>query len=269
MIERVLETSFGNLAYEKHGDGSEVYLLFHGFGQNRKAFKEFLRVKKNENTFYLIDIFYHGQSSWVSSKYTLSKAKWSDIMHQFLDQEKITSFHLVGYSMGGKFSLVTYELFPSRILSLLLIAPDGIKTGFWYSMTTFPSILNKVFKHVVFHPERFFKTMNILNKLGVLEKSIMKFVESQMNTRTRRAQVYFTWIVFKPIKPNLRTIIKVIRSKETPITLITGTYDIMVTAENLNRFRSKIPHIIQIELPCGHNSLIEETSKYILDKRNE
>ncbi|MFN3800587.1 alpha/beta hydrolase, partial [Belliella pelovolcani] len=174
----------------------------------------------------MIDIFYHGQSSWVSSKYTLSKAKWSDIMHQFLDQEKITSFHLVGYSMGGKFSLVTYELFPSRILSLLLIAPDGIKTGFWYSMTTFPSILNKVFKHVVFHPERFFKTMNILNKLSVLEKSIMKFVESQMNTRTRRAQVYFTWIVFKPIKPNLRTIIKVIRSKETPITLITGTYDI-------------------------------------------
>ncbi|MFN3800588.1 hypothetical protein [Belliella pelovolcani] len=44
MIERVLETSFGNLAYEKHGDGPEVYLLFHGFGQNRKAFKEFLRV---------------------------------------------------------------------------------------------------------------------------------------------------------------------------------------------------------------------------------
>ncbi len=266
MIKKILETTFGNLTYEQHGDGEEIHLLFHGFGQNRKAYKDFLKTRRPKERYYLFDVFYHGESSWESSREPLTKIKWSEIIKQFLEEEQIENFHLVGYSMGGKFSLVTFELFPERVLSLLLMAPDGIKTGFWYNMATFPGVLNKIFKHVIFHPERFFKTMEFLNRLGLLEKSIMKFVQSQMRTRTMRAQVYFTWIVFKPLQPNLGKIINSLREKQTPITLVTGIYDMMVTAENLSRFSSKIPHLIEVELPCGHNSLIEETSRFILDK---
>ncbi|AFL85658.1 putative hydrolase or acyltransferase of alpha/beta superfamily [Belliella baltica DSM 15883] len=261
-----LNTSFGKLAYQKHGKGNDVYLLFHGFGQNMKAFDTFLTLRKETQTYLIFDIFYHGQSSWKSINYKLTKDIWKEIIIQLMLEEGFEKFHLIGYSMGGKFSLATYELFPKQVQSLLLMAPDGIKTGFWYNMATFPGILNRVFRHVVFHPERFFKTMKMLKKVGILQKSLIKFVKSQMKTRTMRAQVYFTWIVFKPLQPSLGKIIQSLRENQTPITLVTGKFDKMVTTENLKKFTTKIPHIKIVELESGHNSLIEDTKNYYFEK---
>jgi len=149
------------------------------------------------------------------------------------------------------------------------MAPDGIKTGFWYNMATFPGFLNRLFRHVVFHPERFFRTMDFFHRLGLLQSSLIKFVKSQMNTRTKRAQVYFTWNVFKPLQPDLGQIIKMIRMHHTPISLFTGEFDKMVTSENLSRFSSKIPHVSLHELNSGHNTLIKETSVFLSTKNQK
>ncbi|MCH7415375.1 alpha/beta hydrolase [Belliella sp. R4-6] len=254
-----LKTPFGNLAYKKIGNGTEIHLLFHGFGQNMKAYNSFLNLRQENETYIIFDIFYHGQSSWKSINQKLTKEIWRKIIDQLMQEENFNVFHLVGYSMGGKFSLVTYELFPDQVKSLLLIAPDGIKTGFWYNMATFPGILNRIFKHVVLHPKRFFKTMDFLNSLGILESSIVKFVRSQMKTRTKRAQVYFTWNVFKPLQPNLEKIINSSRSHQTQITIITGKYDQMITSENIKKFTSKIANLNLKELESGHNDLIDAT----------
>ncbi|MFD2202869.1 alpha/beta fold hydrolase [Shivajiella indica] len=264
-----LESSFGHLAYQKYGDGKNVHLLFHGFGQNMKAYKDFLPLLTENDTFLVFDIFYHGQSSWKSVNQKLTKEIWREIILELKKKEGFENFHLIGYSMGGKFSLVTFELFPCYVKSMILMAPDGIKTGFWYNMATFPGILNKLFKHVIFHPKRFFRTMDFLHHLGLLQSSFIKFVKSQMQSRTMRAQVYFTWNVFKPLKPELGLIITMLRLNQVPVFLFTGTYDMMITTKNLFRFSSKIPHIQSIELPCGHNNLIKETSLYLQKNKKE
>ena len=262
-----LETSFGHLAYKKHGSGKNIQLLFHGFGQNMKAYDPFLTLRKENDCYLVFDMFYHGQSSWTSVNQKLTKGIWRDIITLLMEKEKFEKFHLVGYSMGGKFCLVTYELFPCLVKSMILLAPDGIKTGFWYNMATFPGFLNRLFKHVVFHPRRFFRTIDLLESLGLLQNSLIKFVKSQMKTRTMRAQVYFTWNVFKPLQPDLGQIIKMIRLNHTPISLFTGTFDKMVTTENLNRFSSKIPHISLHELESGHSTLIRDTANFLSSKK--
>lgn len=253
-----LETAFGNLAYYKHGNGKKIYLLFHGFGQNSKAFDSFLQLRTPEETFIVLDIFYHGQSSWKSITHKLTTEIWRTILLALMQEENFEKFHLVGYSMGGKFCLVSYQLFPNYVQSMLLIAPDGIKTGFWYNMATFPGVFNRLFQHIVFHPKRFFKTMDILDTIGLLESSFIKFVKSHMQTRTMRAQVYFTWNVFKPLRPSLDSIIEQINLAHLPITLVTGKYDKMITSQNLLKFSSNIPHIQTIELESGHNTLIDD-----------
>lgn len=263
---KFLNTPSGKLAYEKWGNGKKVHLLFHGFGMNMKSYFPFLSLRREDECYLIFDIFYHGNSSWQKVDQPLTKDIWQSIILQLMEKERFDHFHLVGYSMGGKFSLVTYELFPDKVESLLLIAPDGIKTGFWYNMTTFPHFLNNIFKSVIFKPDLFFKYMDLLGSIGLLGSSIRKFIRSQMNTRTKRAQVYFTWIVFKPIKPKLKTIINKIKKHHTPITLVTGDFDKMITSKNLNHFISKIPHLKNIQLPSGHNDLIAETAKYFKKK---
>jgi pimeloyl-ACP methyl ester carboxylesterase len=264
MSTRFLETSFGHLAYKRHGKGSEVFVLFHGFGQSMKVYDPYLPLRKENESYLVFDIFYHGQSSWKTADKKLTKEIWQEIWVQLMAEEKFDAFHLIGYSMGGKFCLVTYELFPERVKSLLLMAPDGIKTGFWYNMATFPGYMNRLFKRVVFHPDRFFRVMDFLHSFGLLQSSLIKFVKSQMQTRTMRAQIYFTWSVFKPLQPEIGKIIVLIRERGTPAILVTGKFDKMITSKNLQRFSSKIPHLQQVELECGHNDLIEKTAKFLI-----
>jgi pimeloyl-ACP methyl ester carboxylesterase len=266
MTAQFLETSFGHLAYKRHGKGSEVFLLFHGFGQTMKVYEHFLPLRRENESYLVFDIFYHGQSSWKAADQKLTKEVWREIMSSLMEKEHFAHFHLIGYSMGGKFCLITYELFEKQVKSMLLMAPDGIKTGFLYNMATFPGYMNRLFKQVVFHPERFFKIMEFLHSLGMLQSSLIKFVKSQMRTRTMRAQVYFTWSVFKPLQPQIRKIVSSLQQTQIPVLLVTGKFDKMVTSTAMSRFSAKVPQLQQIELECGHNDLVEHTANFLTKK---
>lgn len=256
-----LKTKWGKLAYTSFGTGKEVSLIFHGFGQTHQDMLPFEALLRPNSRFLFIDIFYHGRSVWRDPNQSLDKSIWKKIISELMTKEDFTTFNLIGYSMGGKFSLVTYELFPEKVKSLKLLAPDGIKTGLWYSLNSYPSFMHQPFRQVVFRPKPFFRIVESLEKVGLVESSLTKFFRNEMKTRSKRAQVYLTWRVFGGLCPHLPTIITQIRKQQTPITLYIGEYDKMVTGENLRRFSSKIKHIRVITLPVGHGQLIEEAVK--------
>ena len=90
----------------------------------------------------------------------------------------------------------------------------------------------KVFlRELFFKPRLFFGLMDGLNSAGLLESSIVKFVQTQMETRSKRAQVYFTWRVFGRIQLHLGKIIRQLRKNKTPVELFIGKYDRMVTEQ--------------------------------------
>lgn len=247
----------GKLAFHKSGNGPSTFLIFHGFGQSHEDMLPFEEIRKPDQRFYYIDMFYHGRSQWFDSGAKLDRSTWKELIKTFQKQENFSDFHLIGYSMGGKFSLLTYELFAKKILSMTLIAPDGIKTGLWYSMSNYPKFIHPLFKGVVFKPNRFFGIIDRLNSSGLVEKSLVKFVKNQLETRSMRAQAYFVWKVLGGLQLPLGKIIQLTRNHLTPITLVIGEFDRMVTHDNLRRFSDKIPNLNQIILPVGHGKLIK------------
>jgi len=253
----------GKLAYVRKGVGKEVYLIFHGFGQTHRDMLALDQIRKPGQKFLFIDLFYHGGSQWASSARILTKSIWQELIEGLQVQEDFQGFHLIGYSMGGKFSLLTFELFSEQVKSLTLIAPDGIKTGLWHSMSSYPNYFHPFFKRVIFKPQRFFGIMEGLNSTGWVEKSLVKFVKSQMETRSKRAQAYFVWKVFGGIQLHLGKIIRLARKHPTSMTLFIGEYDKMVTAQNLLHFSSKIPHLQMIILPAGHGGLVEAAALFL------
>lgn len=257
----------GKLAYSKKGTGSDVFLIFHGFGQSHQDMLALNEIREPNQRFLFIDMFYHGRSQWFDSTKSLDRSTWAEIIKSLQKQEEFSKFSLIGYSMGGKFSLLTYELFANQVKTLILLAPDGIKTGLWYSLSNYPSFFHPVFKGVVFKPNRFFGIIDGLNSAGILEKSFVKFVKTQLETRSNRAQAYFVWKVFGGIQLQIGNIVSLARKQETPITLFIGEYDQMVTAENLDRFKRKIPHLKKISLPVGHGNLIKATVLYLKEER--
>ncbi|MBC6368483.1 alpha/beta fold hydrolase [Algoriphagus sp. AK58] len=258
-----VQHAHGKWAYQKSGKGQEYFLVFHGFGQTYHDMLPFDQIRKPGQTFLFFDMFYHGHSQWTHSEKPLDRQIWKELIHKLQQQEGFQDFHLIGYSMGGKFALLTYELLPASVKSLTLLAPDGIKTGLWYSMSSYPNYLHVLFKRVVFKPQRFFGLVEGLNSAGLVEKSLVKFVKTQMETRSKRAQAYFIWKVFGNIQLQLGKIIRQSRSKSIPMTLFIGEFDKMVSAENLERFSSKIPHLRKIILPIGHGGLIEAAAEHL------
>jgi len=253
----------GKLAYHSLGSGSEVWIFFHGFGQRHQDMLAFDTLRTPQQRYLFVDQIYHGQSSWNTSEKALKKEEWKAILLSILQQESIDTFHLVGYSMGGKFALLSYELLPERVLSLSLLAPDGIKTGLWYSMSNYPSGIHPLFKQVVFRPQRFFTVVDGLKTAGLLQKSLVKFVKTQLETRSKRAQAYLVWKVLGGLHLQLGTIIRQLRQHPIPVTVVMGEFDRMVSPKNLERFTSKVPQLKLIQLPVGHGQLIEATVSFL------
>lgn len=244
------------LHYSKTGDGQQVVLLFHGFGQDKNIFNQLADTHFRHYTLYAFDLFFHGKSTWGYDEQPLEKSFWLSCVHEFLAENRIEKFSVVGFSLGSRFALSLAEGFPKRVEHLYLLAPDSIKTSFWYRLATYPILFRKLFKSMVVHPNRFFVLTNALQKLNIMDKGLIRFAESQMNTEEKRNRVYYSWVVFRHLSFKLNRITTLLNQEKLPTTLVLGEHDKMITHKNLAGFINRVPHLNLVLLKCGHNDLI-------------
>lgn len=244
----------GVLNYIKTGD--KHLLLFHGYGQNASVFNEFHG--------YSFDLFFHGKSIWHNGEEPLEKAEWKQLISEFLDNNNIKTFGVLGFSMGAKFALATLEAFPDRVNEVILLAPDGIKTSFWYSLATYPIALRKFFKGMVSNHARFLRIATVAKKLGLIDKGVLRFVETQMDSEEKRKRVYYSWVVFRHLEFDVQKIADLINKNKIVLRLFVGRHDKIITAKNMTRLTSKVPDSKLEVLEAGHNNLIAKVRPLVL-----
>jgi pimeloyl-ACP methyl ester carboxylesterase len=252
------------LHYGKTGSGPKHLLIFHGFGQDLSVFDNLTRSLARHYTFYVFDLYFHGRSEWAHNEKTLTKTEWSETITLFLTENNINRFSIAGFSLGGKFVLTTVEYFPARIDEIFLIAPDGIKTNFWYSLATYPVLLRQFFKSMILHPERFMKIAEFLNRSGVVDKGLIRFADYQMNSEEKRKRVYYSWVVFRHLTPNLHKVVKAINENSIALTLIVGKYDNVIKAEKMSQFLRRVKKSRFKILESGHTGLINQSIPFFI-----
>lgn len=250
------------LHYTRTGSGSQVLLAFHGFGQSRAHLQPLAAQLSGRFTVYAFDLFYHGQSAWGDRENPLTKQVWQAIVSEFLVAQGIGRFALAGYSLGGKFALATLEAFPGRVSEIILMAPDGIKTNFWYSVATYPAWTRRIFRGIVARPRRFGQMARWMRRLRVVDKGIVRFAQSQMDTREKRHRVYYAWMVFRELAFDMNRIAALINDHRIRLVLFVGRYDKIITAPNMRRLLGKVPGASLVVLETGHNRLIESVAEY-------
>jgi pimeloyl-ACP methyl ester carboxylesterase len=254
-----------SLHYASTGNGNRHLLVFHGFGQDMSVFEFFAASLARQYTFYVFDLYFHGKSTWAGGEKTLTKEEWKETINLFLTENDINRFSVAGFSLGGKFALATLEAFPDKTEGIFLIAPDGIKTSFWYSLATYPVIFRKFFKSMILYPERFLSLARWLNKTGLVDPGLIRFAEYQMNTGEKRSRVYHSWIVFRQLRFDLNHIARLINHHHIKLTLIAGKYDKVITPGNMNRLLKKITTCRFEVLESGHTGLINQSLPYFID----
>ncbi|MFD0998428.1 alpha/beta fold hydrolase [Ohtaekwangia kribbensis] len=250
-----MNESTPELFYTKLGNGKDVLLLFHGFGQDNTAFTPLARSLSNRYTCYIFDLYFHGKSKWAHNEQPLEKKVWRAILQRFLHENQIDSFSLLGYSMGGKFVLATLEAYADKVTKVFLLAPDGVKTNFWYYLATYPVLLRKLFKSMIHHQDRFLSISRTLNRIGIIDKSILRFAEYQMNTTEKRERVYYSWVVFRKLKFNITVLATLANERAIPVTIIVGKYDKVITPASMNTFVKQLHQACFIVIEAGHNFL--------------
>jgi len=251
------------LHYGKAGEGKKTILAFHGFGQDHTVFSRLADLYHTEITLYSFDLFFHGKSKWEQGEQPLEKIFWNELLKAFLNEHRIDRFSLLGYSMGGKFVLTALESLSDRVEEITLLAPDGIKTSFWYSLATYPVALRNLFRSMINKPQRFHRLAHAAFTIGLIDKGILRFVEHQMNSLDKRERVYQSWVVFRHLRTDLDTIARLIKHHKIPLTLVIGKHDKIITAHNMKHLTRKIPHHAFLELDCGHNALIHRWIEYL------
>jgi pimeloyl-ACP methyl ester carboxylesterase len=260
---RTIELPNLRLFYTKTGNGKMPLLLFHGFGQNHTAFDLLIETLSVKYTLYSFDLFFHGQSEWLAGEDPLEKGKWKEIIQHFLTENKIEKFAVLGFSMGGKFALAMTELFPDRVTELILLAPDGIKTNFWYSLATYPLAFRKLFKSLIDNHPRFLAIAKVALQLRLIDRGVLRFVESQMSTPEKRKRVYYSWVVLRHFQFNLNTIAETINTEKIQLKLLIGKHDKIITAKNMDAFLSKVHSKEFHVVDAGHNDLIQKSLPYL------
>ncbi len=253
--------------YETFGNGDEVLLAFHGFGNHSSDFRVFEHTLGKKYKIISFNLPYHGNSSVdeKSPDKTISKAELKELFQYFFDQQRIKKFSLMGYSLGGKIALQLIEFFPERINTVFLFAPDGIRNNWSNGFVTRNSVGRKIYQRIINDPSRFLRLVKMLKNTKLIHEKLSDFLHISMDTREKRQQVWDVWICFRDIKPNISKIQHSINERDISIHLFFGKYDrIIPTSIGKNFVRGlKNKNSLHI-VDMGHIMIREKMNDYLL-----
>lgn len=267
---RLLTYKSSQISYYCFGSGPKPALCFHGYAEQATMFAFLEKQAGNQYTFIAIDLPFHGQTQW-NEGLTFTDTDLQQITKEILGQLKIqyltlsTKLTLIGFSLGGRVALSLYQLQPQTIEKIVLLAPDGLKVNFWYWLSTRTWIGNRLFAFTMEHPRWFFAFLKLVNRTGMVNASVFKFVNYYIGKKDARIQLYERWTSLRKLKPDLTHIKSLVRQHKTPVRLIYGQHDRIILPVRGEQFKKGIEEYTVLRvIESGHQVLHEKHADEII-----
>lgn len=243
------------LEYFIYGSGDKTVVCMHGHGRSAHDF-DFIASEKRR--VISIHLFFHGESFFPEErieKQALTTAEFIDLFKLILLQEKVDRFHLLAFSQGGRFSLVALPHFPKDILSVTLIAPDGMDNNSFYNWSSRQHWARRVFKGFEGDPSRLITLSNIAAKVKLMRPKVKDFVHQFASDKHAFKRASLTWRAFRQVLPDNSAIAKTIQENHIPFRIIMGTHDQVIRPKQAYAFVEKLglKKDVVVEIDNGHN----------------
>jgi len=270
MEHRLLPYKNSQVSYYRFGSGPRLVVCFHGFGEEATLYDFLEKFAGNQYTFYSIDLPFHGQTKW-NEGLDFTPADLQQILVNILSGNNgkpimgNQKFILMGFSLGGRIALSLYQAQPESIEKIILLAPDGLKVNFWYWFSTQTWIGNRIFSFSMQYPGWFFAFLKMLNKVGLVNASVFKFVNYYIGNKEARQLLYQRWTTLRKLKPNLHRIKSSIRQYKTQTRLVYGKYDRIILPVRGELFQKGIEEFCTVTvIESGHQVVHENHVEEIL-----
>lgn len=256
------------LHYHCLGRGPKILLAFHGIGQTGlTCFQSFGELLEDHYTIYAFDLFFHGQSKGIqgnddfSDQDIVTKTLWKKLISEFLQVNQIDRFDIIAFSMGGRFALATLEEFSEKTDNTFLIAPDGVSEHPLYILASRFWPTRKLFHWVIQNPDILIKSANLLEKLGLIHKSLIRFTQFMLADPKRQETIYRSWLAFRMLKFDITQIYK--KLDATKVYLFIGKYDKLLKAKDVEKLSVILPEDQYFLIAAGHGNLVEKAADII------
>jgi pimeloyl-ACP methyl ester carboxylesterase len=239
------------------GSGPTVIVCLHGFGENRSSFDLLEKSLGKKYTLLCLDLPFHGETEW-NEGLSFKPEDFPDIIELVLEKaglKKEETFSLLAYSLGGRIALQLLQTVPQRIERIVLLAPDGLRINFWYWLGTQTYIGSKLFYFTMKKPAWFFAMANLAHKVGLLNKSIIKFVHHYLDDAEVRVLLYKRWTTLRKFRPELAVVRKNIAANKIPARFVFGSYDRIILHKRSDVFKTDKVNIKVEVLQAGHQLL--------------
>jgi pimeloyl-ACP methyl ester carboxylesterase len=244
-------------SYLDSGEGDEVWLVFHGYGQEAEVMLHFMKTLRPTARILSFDLPLHGETEMTYS--VLRTSDISDLVGMALRESGAKNCSLAGFSLGGKIVLKLVELAPGTINQILLIAPDGLKVNPLYWFVTNTVVGRELFHLFIQFPQPLLFTSKLLSTLGLMNRKVDTFVTAQLSTRSKREKVLKTWVVFKQLTPDLKDVRNKIWRYQIKSNLVFGKRDRVIhprLAKKLSGDNCSTAELFWLD--AGHNLTTKE-----------
>ena len=253
------------LHFQKIGNGQKILLAFHGIGQDFLCFKTFAETFSDTYTTYCFDLPFHGKSQFLENE-VITKKAWRDFLSNFLEENQISDFSLIGFSMGGRFALATLEGFSSQIDKVILIAPDGVSEHPLYRIATRFKFTRQLFKTVIFQHKYFLFVAKILSKLRLVPEKTIRFALKMLDSTEKQQQVYRSWVGFRELNFKMSYIATLIHKEKIEVLIFVGKFDAILPLRQILPLSKKLSEVRLVVLETGHTKLVEKTASFLMQE---
>ncbi len=222
--------------YDIDGEG-DVVLFIHGWGVDRRIWRQQWKHFVARNCVMAIDLPGHGESSWHKGNLTML----AEDIKSIFENEKIKQINIVGSSLGGLVALKIYELYPEVIQRLIFVGsmpkfarseeyPHGLDVQ---QMRKMHSQLHRAYPSIV---DIFFRSL---------------FTKEERQSRRYKWLQRFRRDAKPPIEPALEEYLNVLEHEDlrdvlskvhVPIQFINGKGDEICTPDTVAYLKQVVPH---------------------------
>jgi len=253
--------------YIKYGNGEQVLIAFHGYGQEAAVYRHLGELLKSEYTIYAMELPYHSKGvSITASEPVFDEFAARALIEQLQSITQQKSLGLAGFSIGARIALSLASWFPDKVDELWLFAPDGLPVSTAYKLITGTWIGRKLFRQFVESPGIYRGLIRVGNVIGLLSKKQVDFFLNEIKSHDQRMQLFRTWLYFRKSIPERNVLLRRSERGFLSTTCVLGEFDAIISTRKVKKHLPLyLPDHQLIVIDNGHNLL----SQKAIEKFNE
>lgn len=260
MTEHYFEDQFVKLHYYKFGNGPQHMLCFHGFGMHGRQFRLLADQLGHKYTFWGFDLFFHEATQLKDQclptiKKGLQKSALAAMVLAFCKHEQISSFSVIGYSMGSHYATTIVEELPAMVSEYIVAAPSSVNPGLLIRFFGQHKTGNKILEKLMLSEKAMTRLISLFKWLRFIDATGRDILRKEIGTPELRFALYATFTYLRLLQTDEEKLIKQLDLYKIKSIFIFGRRDKMYLPDIGKQFFAKFKPSEVIVLDETHDMI--------------